>query len=147
VTVPLGKVVSEARSIIAGSVEEIAEYQFANARNKLVTTRYFVVRVEEVVKSRESGSTNHKGSRIALVDPQELFYQEHADLIAAGVISFVDRNYPTKVAKIAVGDRLLFFLAGGETARNLRLPDARFLVCGHAYDTFAVKHSVLKQLK
>jgi hypothetical protein len=63
------------------------------------------------------------------------------------VISFVDRRYPTKVQQIAVGDRLVFFLAGPEAPPNLPLPDARFLVCGQAYDTLAIKRALLKQLK
>jgi hypothetical protein len=76
-----------------------------------------------------------------------MFYQEQAELIAAGVISFVDRRYPTKVRQIALGDHLIFFLAHPETAQKLPLPDARFLTCGRAYDTLAIKSAVLKQLK
>ena len=147
VTVPLAKAVSDSRFIVVGSVEEISQYQFSNARKKAVTTRYFAIRIEEVLKSGEPVSKNWNGRRIAIVDPQEMFYQEQADLIAAGVISFVDRRYPTKVQQIAVGDRLIFFLAGPETPRNLPLSDARFLICGRAYDTLAIKRAVLKQLK
>ena len=113
----------------------------------MVTVRYFSVRIEEVLKSRESVKTNWAGRRIAILDPREVFYQEEADLIDAGVISFVDARYPTKVQQIAAGDRLIFFLAGLETARKLSLPDARFLVCGRAYDTLAIKRAVLKRLK
>ena len=113
----------------------------------MATTRYFAVRIEEVLKSRESATTNWQGRRIAVLDPQEMFYQEEADLIAAEVISFVDARYPTKVPQIAAGDRLIFFLAGPEAARKLPLPDARFLICGHAYDTLAIKRAILKQLK
>ena len=147
VTVPLAKAVSDSRLIVVGSVEEISEYRFSSARNKMVTVRYFAVRIEEVLKSRESVATNWTGRRIAILDPQEVFYQEEADLIAAEVISFVDARYPTKVQQIAQGDRLVFFLAGPETARKLSLPDARFLICGRAYDTLAIKRAVLKQLK
>ncbi|MEY2576676.1 MAG: hypothetical protein QOF80_2163 [Verrucomicrobiota bacterium] len=113
----------------------------------MVTVRYFAVRLEEVLKSRESAPGSLVGRRIAILDPREVFYQEEADLIAAGVISFVDARYPTKVQQIAAGDRLIFFLAGPESARNLSLPDARFLVCGRAYDTLAIKRAVLKHLK
>ena len=113
----------------------------------MVTARYFLIRIEEVLKPRESTSKNWNARRIAIVDPQELFYQEQADLIAAEVISFVDRRYPTRVERIAVGDRLIFFLAGPEAPPNLPLPDARFLICGQAYDTLAIKRAVLKRLK
>ena len=113
----------------------------------MVTVRYFAVRIDEVLKSRDSAAKNWSGRRIAILDPQEMFYQEEADLIAAEVISFVDARYPTKVQQIAVGDRVIFFLAGTETSRKLLLPDARFLICGRAYDTLAIKRAVLKQLK
>ena len=113
----------------------------------MVTTRYFAVRVEEILKSRDSSTKNWSGHEISILDPQEMFYQEQADLIAAEVISFVDPQYPTRVRKIAAGDRLIFFLAGPEAATKLPSPDARFLVCGHAYDTLAIKRAVLKQLK
>ena len=147
VTVPLAKVVSDSWSIVVGSVEEISEYRFSNARKKMVTTRYFAVRIDEVLKPRESISKNWDAPRIAIVDPQDMFYQEQADLIAANVISFADRRYPTKVQQIAAGDRLIFFLAGPETANKLPLPNARFLICGRAYDTLAIRRAVLKKLK
>ncbi len=147
VTVPLAKAVSDSRLIVVGSVEEISEHRFSSARNKLVTVRYFAVRIEEVLKSRESAPGNLIGRKVAILDPREVFYQEEADLIAAGVISFVDARYPTKVQQIAAGDRLIFFLAGPETALKLSLPDARLLVCGRAYDTLAIKRAVLKQLR
>jgi len=147
VTVPLAKAVSDSRLIVVGSVEEISEYRFSSARNKMVRVRYFAVRIEDVLKSRDTATTNWTGRRIAILDPQEIFYQEEADLIAAEVISFVDARYPTKVQQIAAGDRLIFFLAGPDTARKLSLPDARFLICGRAYDTLAIKRAVLKRLK
>jgi hypothetical protein len=147
VTVPLAKAVADSRLIVVGSVEEVSEYRFSSARKKMATTRFFVVRIEEVLKSRESAPGNWNGRKIPVLDPQEMFYQEQADLIAAGVISFVDPQYPTSARQIATGDRLVFFLAGPETARELPLPDARFLICGHAYDTVAIKRAVLKRLK
>jgi hypothetical protein len=147
VTVPLAKAVSDSRLIVAGSVEEISEHRFSSVRKKMVRVRYFAVRIEEVLKSRESAPGSLIGSKIAILDPREMFYQEEADLIAAGVISFVDARYPTKVQQIAAGDRLIFFLAGPESAGKLSLPDAHFLVCGSAYDTLATKHGVLKQLR
>ena len=146
-TVTLAKAVADSRLIVVGSVEEISEYRFSNARNKMAKTRYFAVRIEEILKARDSATKNWKGRRIPILDPQEMFYQEQADLIAAEVISFVDPQYPTKVAHITAGDRLIFFLAGPEAAGKLPLPDARFLICGHAYDTLAIKRAVLKQLK
>jgi len=42
--------------------------------------------------------------------------------------------------------RLIFFLSGPENAGKLSLPDARFLICGRAYDTLAIKRAVLKRL-
>ena len=147
VTVQLAKVVSDSRLIVVGRVEEISDYRFSNARKNLVKTRYFAVRIEEVLKPRKSLSKNWKGLRIAILDPQEMFYQEEADLIAAEVISFVDPRYPTRVTQITPGDRLVFFLASSEASQKLALPDAYFLVCGRAYDTLAIKRAVLKQLK
>jgi hypothetical protein len=147
VTVPLAKAISDSRLIVVGTVEEISEYRFSSERNKKVTVRYFAVRIEEVLKSRESAAKIWTGRRIAVLDPQEMFYQEQAELIAAGVISFVDPRYPTKVEQIAAGDRLVFFLAGPETSRKALLADARFLICGRAYDKLAIKRAVLKQLK
>jgi hypothetical protein len=147
VTVSLAKAVSDSRLIVVGSVEQISEHRFSSTRNKIVTVHYLRVRIEEVLKSRESSAKDWTGRRIAILDPREMFYQEEADLIAAGVISFVDARYPTKVQQIAVGDRLIFFLAGPETARKLSLPDARILICGRAYDTLAIKRAVLNQLK
>jgi|GEM_PF-1838049 len=147
VTVPLAKAVSDARLIVVGSVEEISEHRFSSVRNKIVTVRYFAVHIEDVLKSSESAPRSLIGRKIAILDPREVFYQEEADLIAAGVISFVDARYPTKVQQIAAGDRLIFFLAGPETARKLSLPDARLLVCGRAYDTLTTKRTLLKQLR
>ena len=147
VTVSLAKAVSDSRLIVVGSVEEISEYQFSTARNKTVKVRYFAVRIEEVLKPRKSATENWNGRRIAVLDPMEFFYQEQADFIAACVISFVDARYPSKEQQIAAGDRLVFFLAGPERAQKISLPDARFLVCGHAYDTIAIKKAVLKKLK
>jgi len=112
----------------------------------MVTVRYFSVRIEEVLKSRETAPGSLVGRKVAILDPRDVFYQEEADLIAAGVISFVDARYPTTVQQIAAGDRLIFFLAGPEAARKLSLPDARNLVCGKAYDTLAIKRAVLKRL-
>ena len=113
----------------------------------MAKTRYFTVRVEEVLKSRESAEKNWNGQKISILDPQEMFYQEQADLIAAEVISFVDSQYATKVRQIIAGDRLIFFLGGPEAGRKLPLPDARFLICGHAYDTLTIKRAVLEHLK
>jgi len=146
VTVPLTKAISDSQLIVIGSVEEISEHRFSNARNRMVAVRYFAVCIDEVLKSRESAPGSLVGRRIAILDPQEVFYQKEADLIAAGVISFVDARYPTKVQQIAAGDRLIFFLAGPEASQKLALPEARFLVCGRAYDTLAIKRAVMKRL-
>jgi hypothetical protein len=146
VTVPLAKAISDSRLIVVGSVDEICEHRFSSARNKMVTVRYFAIRIEEILKSRESAPRSLVGRKMAILDPREVFYQEEADLIAAGVISFVDARYPTKVQQIAAGDRLIFFLTGPESAQKLSLPDARLLVCGQSYDTLAIKRAVLKRL-
>lgn len=148
VTVSLAKAVSDSQLIVVGSVEEISEHQFSTARNKPARMRYLVIRIEEVLKSRKpSAAENWNGRRIAIVDPMEYFYQEQADFIAAGVISFVDARYPSKVQQIATGDRLVFFLGNPGTPSKLSLPDSRFLICGRAYDTLAIKRAVLKKLK
>ena len=109
--------------------------------------RYFEGRIEQVLKSTETAPKDLQGTTIAVFDPQEKFYHDHADLIATEVISFVDARYPTKVQQIAAGDRLGFFLTG--RSKELKLPrlDAYFLVCGRAYDTPGIKRAVLKRLK
>jgi hypothetical protein len=103
-------------------VEGISEYRFPNARKNLVKTRYFVVRIDEVLKPRESVSKSWSGRRIAILDPQEMFYQEQAELIAAGVISFMDPRYPTKVQQIATGDQLVFSWPARKRRRNFPCP-------------------------
>jgi len=138
ISVPLSKVVSDSRLIVVASVERVANQS---------ELRYFEVRIEEVLKSAEAAPKELQRTTIAIFDPQEKFYQDHADLIAAGVISFVDPKYPTKVQQIAAGDRLVFFLAGRTTQLKLPRPDAYFLVCGHAYDRLGIKPAVVKRLK
>jgi hypothetical protein len=136
ISVPLSKAVADSRLIVIASVERVANQS---------GLRYFEVRIEEVLKSRDAAPKELQRTTIAVFDPQEKFYHDHADLIAAGVISFVDSKYPTKVQQIAAGDRLVFFLAG----RGLQssLPPAYFLVCGRAYDGVGIKPTVLKRLK
>lgn len=136
ISVPLAKVVADSRLIVVASVERVANQS---------GLRYFEVRIEEVLKSTEAAQKKLQRATIAVFDPQEKFYHDHADLIAAGVISFVDSKYPTKVQQIAAGDRLVFFLAG--RGQQSTLPPAYFLVCGRAYDRPSIKPAVLKRLK
>jgi hypothetical protein len=148
VSVPLAKVVSDSRLIVIASVEQVETFIPTTTRTGDPGIKYFAVRIEEVLKSTEAEAPkNLKGSPIVVFDPQEVFYHEHADMIAAGVISFVDPRYPTKVPQVAAGDRLVFFLAGRDKQLKLPRPDAHFLVCGRAYDRLDIKRAVLRRLK
>jgi hypothetical protein len=96
VSVPLAKVVSDSRLIVIASVEQVETFIPTTTRTGDPGIKYFAVRIEEVLKSTEAEAPkNLKGSPIVVFDPQEVFYHEHADMIAAGVISFVDPRYPT----------------------------------------------------
>jgi hypothetical protein len=148
ISVPLAKVVFDSQLIVIGSVERVADYQSSAGAREVRGLKYYGVRIEEVLKSSGAiAAKDWKGQTIAVFDPQEMFYHEHADMIAAGVISFADPRYPTKVQKISAGDRLVFFLAGRDKLQKLPLPDACFLVCGQAYDTLRIKPAVLKRVK
>jgi len=147
VSVPLSKVVSDSRLIVVASVERVANLESAESGKNQPGLRYFEVRIEQILKSTETAPKDLRGATIAVFDPQEKFYHDHADWIAAEVISFVDARYGTKVQQIAAGDRLVFFLTG--RSKELKLPrlDAYFLVCGRAYDRPGIKPAVLKRLK
>jgi hypothetical protein len=147
VSVPLSKIVSDSRLIVVASVERVADFDPAGSRQNQPGLKYFEARIEQVLKSTETPPKDLHGTTIAVFDPQEKFYHDHADLIAAEVISFVDARYPTKVQQIAAGDRLMFFLTG--RSKELKLPrlDTYFLVCGRAYDRLGIKPAVLKRLK
>jgi hypothetical protein len=147
ISVPLSKVVSDSRLIVVASVGRVANLDSVGSRQNQSGLKYFEVRIEQILKSTETPAKDLRGTTIAVFDPQEKFYHDHADLIAAGVISFADPKYPTKVQQIAAGDRLLFFLTG--RSQELKLPrlDAYFLVCGRAYDRVGIKPSVLRLLK
>ena len=147
VSVPLSKVVSDSRLIVVASVEEVASFDSAGNRPSRPGLRYFEVRIEQILKSTETAPKDLQGKTIAVFDPQEKFYHDHADLIAAEVISFVDPRYPTKVQQIAAGDRLVFFLTARSKEPKLSRLDTYFLVCGRAYDRPGIKPAVLKQLK
>ncbi len=148
ISVPLAKVVSQSQLIVIGSVERIPILHAPDAKKHDPGLRYFEVRVEEVLKDSRNGSGKSlQGSTIAVLDPQETFYHERADLIAAEVISFADPRYPTKAHPIAAGDRLVFFLTAPGKPENSPLPGAYILACRQAYDTLAIKRGVLKRLK
>ncbi|PZR75660.1 MAG: hypothetical protein DLM73_04535 [Chthoniobacterales bacterium] len=148
ISVPLAKVVSQSQLIVIGSVERIPILHAPDATKHDPGLRYFEVRVEEVLKPSRNGSAKSpQGATIPIFDPQETFYHERADLIAAEVISFADPRYPTKARPIAAGDRLVFFLAAPGKPQKSPLPGAYFLACGQAYDTLAIKPAVLKLLK
>jgi hypothetical protein len=146
VSVPLSKVVSDSRLIVVASVQQVG--MFLSMTKKDPGVKYFEVRIEQVLKSVEAASRKDlQGTTIAIFDPQEMFYHDHADMIAAGVISFVDRRYPTKVQKVTAGDRLIFFLASAEKHAKLPGTESYSLVCGRAYDAASIKRAVLKRLK
>jgi hypothetical protein len=147
VSVPLSKVVSDSRLIVIASVERVENFDSGGSGKNQPGLKYFEVRIEQILKSTETAPKDLRGTTIAVFDPQEKFYRDHADLIAAGVISFADPKYPTKVQQIAAGDRLLFFLTG--RSQELKLPrlDAYFLVCGRAYDRVGLKPAVMRRLK
>jgi len=147
VSVPLSKVVSDSRLIVVASVERVANLDSTGSKKNQPALRYFKVRIEQVLKSTETAPKDLQGATVAVFDPQEKFYRDHADWIAAEVISFVDPKYPTKVQQVAAGDRLLFFLTGRSNELKLPRLDAYFLVCGRAYDRAGIKPAVLKLLR
>lgn len=148
VSVSLSKVVSESQLIVVGSVERISTLQAPDTTKNDPGLRYFEVRIDEVLKNVDKAAAkNLRGATVPVFDPQEVFYHDQAKLIAAGVISFVDRRYPTKARKIEVGDGLVFFMVAPEKSGKSPLTGAYFLTCGQAYDTLAVKSAVRKRLK
>ncbi|MEY2561774.1 MAG: hypothetical protein QOG51_2189 [Verrucomicrobiota bacterium] len=145
VSVPLSKVVSESQLIVIGSVERITMLRPPDTTKNDPGLRYFEVRIDEVLKGADQAMV--RSEIVPVFDPREMFYHEHADMIAAGVISFVDRRYPTRVSQVAIGDRLVFFIAATAKSGKSPIAGARFLTCGQAYDTLAVKSAVRKRLK
>ena len=145
VSVSLSKVVSESQLIVVGSVERITMLQPPDTTKNDPGLRYFEVRIDEVLKGADQAMV--RGEIVPVFDPREMFYHEHADMIAAGVISFVDRRYPTRVRQVAIGDRLVFFIAATEKSGKSPIAGAYFLTCGQAYDTLAIKTAVRKRLK
>jgi hypothetical protein len=148
VSVSLSKAVADSRLIVVASVQQVGSFIPPTAGKDDPGLRYFEVRIEEVLKSSEAAAPkNLKGTAIAVFDPQEMFYHDHAAMIAAGVISFVDARYRTRIQNVAAGDRLVFFLAGRDKQPKLPRPDTYSLVCGRAYDALDIKRAVLKRLK
>jgi hypothetical protein len=145
-TIPLPKAVSQSTLIVAGTVERIGNSRAVDAKRDDPGLRYFQVRVDEILKAADKTMKNLKGKELPIFDPQERFYHDQREMIAAGVISFADPRYPTRVQKIAAGDRLVFFISAFE--KLPAFPDGAYrLVCGQAYDTLAIKRNVLKRLK
>jgi hypothetical protein len=148
ISVPLSKVVSESQLIVTGSVERITMLRPPDGTKSDPGLRYFEVRIDEVLKCADrEAARNLRGKIVPVFDPQDMFYHEHAEMIAAGVISFVDRRYPTKAGKIAAGDQLIFFIAAPQKSGKSPIAGAYFLTCGQAYDTLAIKSAVRKRLK
>jgi hypothetical protein len=147
VSVPLAKIVSESQLIVVGSIERITMLQPPDATKRDPGLRYLEVRIDEVLKDSDRTASSLRGTIVPVFDPREMFYHEHADMIAAGVISFVDRRYPTKALEIKVGDRLIFFLAAPAKSGKPPIAGAYILTCGQAYDTLAVRSAVRKRLK
>jgi hypothetical protein len=145
VSVPLSKVVSESQLIVIGSVERITMLYPPDPTKNDPGLRYFEVRIDEVLKGADQAMV--RSEIVPVFDPREMFFHEHADMIAAGVISFVDRRYPTRVRQVAIGDRLVFFIAAAEKSGKSPIAGACFLTCGQAYDTLAIKTAVRKRLK
>lgn len=147
VTVPLPKAVSQSSLIVAGTVERIGNARAADAKNGDPGFRYFQVRVDEILKATDKTMKNLKGQTLQIFDPQEKFYHDQREMIAAEVISFVDPRYPTRVQKIAAGDRLVFFISAFEKSPAFPDGGAYRLVCGQAYDILAIRRAILKRLK
>jgi hypothetical protein len=147
VTIPLPKAVSQSSLIVAGTVERIGNARSADAKSDDRGFRYFQVRVDEILKTADKTMKNLKGKELPIFDPQEKFYHDQREMIAAEVISFVDPRYPTRVQKIAAGDRLVFFISSFEKLPAFPDGGAYRLVCGQAYDTLAIRRAVLKRLK
>ncbi|MEN3367918.1 MAG: hypothetical protein V7609_61 [Verrucomicrobiota bacterium] len=148
VSVPLSKVVSESKLIVVGSVERIQMLHPPDVTKRDPGLRYLEVRIDEILKGADGATAkNLRETIVPIFDPREMFYHEHAEMIAAGVISFVDRRYPTRVRQVAMGDRLIFFIAAPEKSGKSPIAGAYFLTCGQAYDRLAIKSAVRKRLK
>jgi hypothetical protein len=132
--------------IVVGTVERIGNARSADATSNDPGFRYFQVRVDEILKAADKTMKNLKSKELQIFDPQERFYHNQREMIAAGAISFADPRYPTRVQKIAAGDRLVFFISAFE--KLPAFPDGAYrLVCGQAYDTLAIKPAVLRKLE
>ncbi|MEY2499480.1 MAG: hypothetical protein QOD12_3036 [Verrucomicrobiota bacterium] len=145
VTVPLSKAVSQSSLIIVGTVERIGNARSPDAVSGDPGFRYFQVRVDEILKSADKTMKNLKGQTLPIFDPQEKFYHDQREMIAAEVICFVDPRYPTRVQKIAARDRLVFFISAFQKLPTFPEGGAYRLVCGQAYDTLARRRAVLKR--
>jgi len=145
VSVSLRELVTSAPLIVIGTIKNTLVFAAPNPTKKEPGLGYLEVTIQQILKNPDRAvASSLKGKTIAIFDPQETFYQEHAAMIAAGVISFVDRRYSTKVRRTAAGDRLVFFIARPGKAPR---PGAYFLACGKAYETMALKPAVLRRLK
>jgi len=126
-TIPLAKAVSQSTLIVAGTVERIGNSRAVDAKRDDPGLRYFQVRVDEILKAADKTMKNLKGKELPIFDPQERFYHDQREMIAAG-------------------DRLVFFISAFE--KLPAFPDGAYrLVCGQGYDTLAIKRNVLKRLK
>ena len=101
------------------------------------------IRVSEVLKAPASIRAQLIGRTLRLFDLEQEFARAHADLIAAGVISYVVRRYSTTAPGPSAGDRLIFFI--GQPAGA---PDPPyFLSCSGSNEPISAKRAVLRALK
>jgi hypothetical protein len=125
-TFTLRGVVGRSARIVRGKILSTAPAQIDGA-----TLSSLQVAVDKTLK----GSPGAPGEIVRLFDPGQWFAHTHAAAIRAGVISYEDPRYATRVtpAELKKGAVLIFYL-GGEAAPSGFPPGAAFLTCGQAYD-------------
>ncbi len=140
--VPLPEVIAGASIIVVAKVEQIASVEYPNAKDDEPELRVFDLKVEDVLKPRGGNTAGLKGTTIQAFDPRDKYQHDHYEQIRAGVISFVEKRYATKVGTVAEGDHLIFFLNEHPPAGDFPLPHPYVLAVGQAYDLVANKAAV-----
>ncbi len=149
VSITLPKLVADSRSIVLGTVERVGNFpsQPATAGGE-PGLRCFEVRIEQVLKPAATRPPKPApGTLLRIFDPQEKFRRDHAKMIAAGVISYTEPRYPTKVATVSPSQRLLFFLGELSESPGPGAPNAYLLTCSGSYESISQKSVVLRLLK
>lgn len=146
VSVTLPQMVRESRSIFVGQVDSIGGEAYQTPSGAKSTLPYIEVRVEQLVKPAAHDFAPQVGSVLRLVDPREKFRRDHAELIAGGVISYVERTYHTKARPVSIPDHLIFFVGEAINQISRDGPSAYFLTCSGSYEAVTAKSVVLRLL-